>query len=112
MSQSHYETSNVYLASFLRCQGADFLGFERVSERRVQFQFIADEKVHALLRLYWSSTPVPLVPLGLFGALRYFKSLIRRRPAIVAATRATKATGNVEPVIPETVPSTSDAECD
>ena len=84
MSPSEYETSNIYLASFLRCQGMTFLGFKRASERRVLFRFASEPKLHVLLRLYWSGAPVELVPFGLFGALRNFKRLVRRRPNAAA----------------------------
>ena len=44
MTSSQYETSNVYLASFLLCQGGTLLGYERVSPRRTLFRFRSDEK--------------------------------------------------------------------
>jgi hypothetical protein len=81
MSPSQYETSNIYLASFLLCQGATLLCFERVSARRVQFRFASDEKLHELLRVSWNSVPVTLVPAHLFAALRRLKKIVRRRPA-------------------------------
>lgn len=85
MLPSLYETSNIYLASFLRTQGATLLGFERVGKRRIVFRFAADEKLHDLVRWYWSATPAPVVPLALFGSLRRLKSLVRRRPESTAA---------------------------
>jgi hypothetical protein len=81
MSPSHYETSNVYLASFLLSQGATLTGHERVSPRRTMFRFRSDEALHELLRLYWRSDPLPVVPMRLFGSLQKLKSLIRKRPA-------------------------------
>jgi hypothetical protein len=80
MTHSHYETSNVYLAAFLLCQGAALTGYERVSPRRTVFRFRSDETLHELLRLYWRNDPMPIVPLRLFASLQELKSLIRRRP--------------------------------
>lgn len=80
MLPSSYETSNIYLASFLRNQGARLLRFERVGKRRIHFYFAADEKLHDLVRWYWSGTPAPIVPLALFGSLRRLKCLVRNRP--------------------------------
>jgi hypothetical protein len=85
MSRSHYETSNVYLAAFLLCQGAVLTGYERVSPRRTLFQFRSDEKLHELLRLYWRNDPQPVVSAQLFASLQRLKSLIRKRPAPPAA---------------------------
>jgi hypothetical protein len=87
-----YGTSNVYLASFLLCQGADFLGFERPSRRRFVYHFSADEKLHELLRLYWSATPISLVPDALFGSLRRLKSLVRGSPVQAAPASPSPAT--------------------
>jgi hypothetical protein len=84
MPSSHYETSNVYLASFLLYLGAVFIGFERVSKRRFLFRFRADEKLHEILRLYWRNTEVPLIPARLFGRLRRLKGLVRGSPVTSA----------------------------
>ena len=101
MNSSHYETSNVYLASFLRCQGMKLDGFERVSPRRVQFRFVAHEKIHELLRLYWGNVPLPLVPAALFASLRDLKSLIRRRPGkVVPADPSPPSPGPLVPTQP------------
>lgn len=81
MPASLYETSDVYLASFLLCQGATLHSYEHASPRRVVFRFATDEHFHALLRLYWSNAPVTIVPLALFTSLRRLKSLSRRRLA-------------------------------
>src|SRR5262249_10159020 len=79
-SSSHYETSNVYLASFLLSQGVALDGFSYVSARRVQYRFIATEKLHQLLRVYWGNLPMALVPSMLFSSLQRLKSLVRRIP--------------------------------
>jgi Domain of unknown function (DUF5659) len=80
MIASQYETSNVYLAAFLLCQGATLLGFERVSPRRNLFRFASDEALHNLLRLYWQNVPFTIVPTKLFNSLRELKSRTRLRP--------------------------------
>jgi hypothetical protein len=80
MTASHYETSNVYLASFLLCQGATLAEYEHVTHRRVMFRFEANEKLHELLRIYWSHTQDPVVPASLFDSLQRLKSLVRRKP--------------------------------
>jgi hypothetical protein len=103
MTSVPYGTSNVYLASFLLCQGAVLLGFERPSRRRFVYRFSADEKLHELLRLYWSATPINLVPDALFGSLRRLKSLVRGSP--VQAVPASSS-----PVTPLPVPPACPAE--
>ena len=103
MTSVPYGTSNVYLASFLLCQRAVLLGFERPSRRRFVYRFSADEKLHELLRLYWSVTPIMLVPDALFGSLRRLKSLVRGSP--VQAVSASPA-----PATPSPVPPTDNAE--
>jgi hypothetical protein len=80
MTPSLYETSNVYLASFLYSQGITLDGFTRPSARRVVYRFLADETLHELLRLYWGNFPLPIVPTSLFDALQNLKRLVRRRP--------------------------------
>jgi hypothetical protein len=81
-----YETSDVYLASYLLCQGATLVETERVGPRRTMFRFQSDEFLHALLRVYWSNDDVLLPPTRLFGSLRALKSRIRKRsPAAPAA---------------------------
>jgi hypothetical protein len=103
MTSVPYGTSNVYLASFLLCQGADFLGFERPSRRRFVYRFGADEKLHELLRLYWSVTPINLVPAVLFDSLRRLKSHVRGSP--VQAVFA-----SLSPATPSAVPPADHAE--
>lgn len=80
MTSSQYETSNVYLASYLLCRGATLTGYKHVSLRRVQFFFVSDEKLHELLRLYWGNVPFPLTSTSLFDSLRGLKSMVRRKP--------------------------------
>ena len=80
MTNSRYETANVYLASFLFAHGVTLDGFERVGSRRVVYRFVADEKLHELLRLYWGNFPLPIASASLFAALQNLKKLVRRRP--------------------------------
>lgn len=104
MPLSSYETANVYLASFLRSQGATLLGFERVGKRRVLFRFAADEKLHDLVRWYWGAAPVAIVPLALFGSLRRLKSMVRRRPAPTPGTALALPAPGSPPVQASVVP--------
>jgi Domain of unknown function (DUF5659) len=96
MTISQYETSNVYLAAFLLCQGATLLGFERVSPRRNLFRFASDEALHNLLRLYWQNVPFTIVPTKLFDSLKELKSRTRLRP--------TATSGQSTPPQPATPP--------
>lgn len=75
-----YETSDVYLASYLLCQGTTLLGTERVAPRRTTFRFESDEFLHALLRAYWSNDDIVVPATRLFDALRGLKSRIRKKP--------------------------------
>ena len=77
MNPSRYETSDKYLGSFLLSSGATLTGYARVSKRRVMFRFVANERLHELLRLYRNLTPVTLVPLQFVAALRCLKRLAR-----------------------------------
>lgn len=74
-----YETSDVYLASYLICQGATLAGTERVGPRRTMFRFESDKFLHALLRVYWSNDDIQVPPTRLFSSLRTLKSRIRKR---------------------------------
>ena len=77
MNPAQYETSDKYLGSFLLSQGATLTGYARVSKRRVMFRFVANERLHELLRLYRNLTPVTFVPLQYVSALRRLKRLAR-----------------------------------
>ena len=74
MLASHHKTTDTYLASFLLSQGAPLADCRRLGPKRVEFCFVADERLHGLIRLYWSGEPVLLVPAKLLGALRQLKS--------------------------------------
>lgn len=68
-----YRTNDPYLAAFLVSEGAPLAGRTRLGPKRVEFRFEADERLHHLLRLYWSGQPLFLVPSGLFRSLRRLK---------------------------------------
>ncbi|MFL5328576.1 MAG: DUF5659 domain-containing protein [Gemmataceae bacterium] len=80
MPVSAYETSDLYLASYLLCMDAVLIETERVGPRRTVFRFESNEFLHALLRSYWSNDRVSIRPTQLFGTLRRLKSRIRRKP--------------------------------
>ncbi len=69
-----YRTTDFHLAGFLKSQGVALEGCTRVGPKRVEFRFIADRRLHELLRLYWSGQPILLVPGRLTEALRTLKS--------------------------------------
>jgi hypothetical protein len=92
MALSPYETSDVYLASYLLCQGASLVGTERVGPRRTVFRFASDEYLHSLLRVYWSNDRILVPPTHLFHALRKLKSRIRRKPQAAPAADTTHDT--------------------
>lgn len=77
MTGPRYETSDIALASFVLSQGATLLGYCRPSPRRAVFRFRADERLHELLRLYWSRAPVAAIPVELYRSLHRLKSLVR-----------------------------------
>ena len=87
-----YETSDVYLASYLLCQGAMLLETERVGPRRTIFRFESDAFLHSLLRAYWRNDDIVVPATRLFDSLRGLKSRIRKRPQ--AATRRGRRTGS------------------
>src|SRR5947209_4474356 len=81
MITPHHKTNDPYLASFLVNQGAILVGSTRLGPKKVEFRFIADQRLHALLRLYWSEVPVFLIPSSLFAELTRLKSRsLTRRP--------------------------------
>src|SRR4051812_42822769 len=86
-----YETSDVYLASYLICQGGTLLETERVGPRRTIFRFESNEFLHALLRVYWSNDDIQVPPTRLFNSLRDLKSRIRKRPQPKKGARAEQA---------------------
>jgi hypothetical protein len=73
-------TRDPYLASFLISQEAILAGLRRVSPKKVEFSFVADRRLHQLLRLYWSEQPVWVEPAKFFRAHRELKNRSRTRP--------------------------------
>jgi hypothetical protein len=80
MSFLPYETSDVYIASYLLCQGATLLDTERVGPRRHIFRFESNEYLHALLRAYWSNDDIVVPATRMYDTLRGLKSRIRKKP--------------------------------
>ncbi len=79
MPDCHHATKDQYLASFLLAEGASLAGVTRLGPKRVEVRFVADWRLHELLRLYHSGRAIPLVPSRLFDALKRIKSLARER---------------------------------
>lgn len=73
MTDPHYKTNDPYLSSFLVSQGAPLVGCQRLGPKTVEYRFVADRRLHGLLRFYWSGEPILLVPSRLLGALRQLK---------------------------------------
>ena len=74
MSAPLHTITDPYLASFLTSQKAALAGCKRIGPKQVEFRFVADRRLHDLLRLYWSDEPIVLVPSRLMDALRTLKS--------------------------------------
>ncbi len=62
MTIPEYMTTDFYLAAFLVHRGASLLGLRRLGPKKVEFRFATGEKLHGLLRLYWSGDLTPVVP--------------------------------------------------
>ena len=73
MSVPHYSTNDPYLASFVLSEGAVLAGCTRLGPKKVEFRFVADRRLHELLRLYWSGVATPIAPMRLFGVHRQLK---------------------------------------
>jgi hypothetical protein len=74
MDSPLHKTCDPYLASFLSSQKAVLAGGARLGPKKVEFRFVADRRLHDLLRLYWSNEPVLIVPSRLMDCLRTLKS--------------------------------------
>jgi hypothetical protein len=79
MTPLPYETSDVYIASYLLCQGGTLIETERVGPRRTIFRFESDEFLHALLRVYWQNDDIVVPATRLYDSLRGLKSRIRKK---------------------------------
>jgi len=75
MTQPIHRTTDIYLASFLLYHGVELIGCRRLRPKVNEFQFVADENLHDLMRLYWSGEPLLIVPTRLLAALRTLKCL-------------------------------------
>lgn len=69
-----YVTTDLYLSAFLCHKGAIMEGLRRLGPKRVEFRFAADERLHHLLRLYWSGSLTPVVPWEMFMSMRTLKN--------------------------------------
>src|SRR5689334_13283328 len=70
-----YRTTDPYLASFLSHRDAVLAGCKRLRPKKNEFQFVADARLHNLLRLYWSGTPTVVVPSQLLKRQQFLKRL-------------------------------------
>lgn len=77
MADGLHPTLDQYLASFLLSEEAALAGVTRLGPKTVEARFIADRRLHELLRLYRSDLAIPIVPARLFAAHREFKRLCR-----------------------------------
>lgn len=69
----YYHTNDPYLASFVLNQGAVLVRYRRLGPKKVEFRFLADQKLHWLLFLYWHKVRTLVVPASLFDTLRKLK---------------------------------------
>ena len=75
MTRPIHTVTDPLLAAFLDSQGAVLESCERLRPKKVAYRFSADQRLHGLLRLYWSGQPVPIVPGRFAASLRKLKSL-------------------------------------
>lgn len=80
MTPAHHKTTDTYLSSFLLSQGAVLAGCTRIGPKKVEFRFVADRRLHGLIQLYSSETPVVLVPSRLLAAHRQLKKRSLTQP--------------------------------
>lgn len=69
-----HTTTDWYLASFVLSQGIPLLGWRRLGPKKVEFRFLAGQRLHDALRLYWACVPTIVVPADLFAAHRRLKT--------------------------------------
>ena len=81
MTAPLHATTDPLLAGYLDAQGAALDHCQRLGPKKVAYRFVADERLHGLLRLYWSGQPVPMVPGRFAESLRKLKrmSIFRTR---------------------------------
>lgn len=68
-----HTTYDTYLASYLVYEGAVLIDCTRLGPKRVEYRFVADSRLHHLLRVYWSGMRVPISPGDLMNTLRELK---------------------------------------
>lgn len=80
MISPQYTTRDPHLAAFLVNEGAPLYYLERLGPKTVLFSFPPSRELHLLLRLYWGSHPIPIVPSQLLKTLHDLKcrSITRR----------------------------------
>jgi hypothetical protein len=112
MTPPLYRTVDIYLASFLLCQGAKLVSYQKVRPKRTEFRFLANEDLHHQLRLYWSRERVLVVPFKLLGSLYRLKCLAIAlgRSGLISSTAASghhptaPAGGGAEQSLPSVLP--------
>lgn len=75
MTAPLHTTTDIHLAGYLDANGATLHHTRRLGPKKVAYRFVADERVHGLLRLYWGGQPVPMVPGQFAASLRKLKRL-------------------------------------
>ena len=75
MTPPEYVTNDFFLAAFLVHKGATILGLRRLGPKRVEFRFETGEKLHELLRLYWSGRIASVIPWEMFLCYHRLKCL-------------------------------------
>lgn len=75
MTPPLYRTNDIYLASFLVSRGIDLEGCTRLRPKKTEYLFVADERLHELLQLYWGETLLPAVPKQLLKTLHQLRCL-------------------------------------
>ena len=68
-----YRVTDLYLATFLRCQGLSFLTTEKEG-RRITFVFEGREDIEEIVRRYFNNSLVKVQDFK--GALRDFKQIV------------------------------------
>ena len=76
-----YTTTDPHIAGYLDASGAALDHCRRLGPKKVAYRFVADARLHSLLRLYWSGQTVPMVPGQFAESLRKLKrmSIFRTR---------------------------------
>lgn len=80
MSPPLYRTTDLYLACFLLHANAVLAGRRRLRPKKSEFSFVADERLHELLRLYWRETPAAVVPARFLRTLTFLKRRALQEP--------------------------------